>query len=264
MQQYTGLDHQLERLARFFIRHRRIGVALQLVIAAVCIWGILGLQLRDDPNAWPPRTDPYVRLNQQIMTSFGGGSSVSIEVLATDGTIFTKSHLNTIKSITDDLFLVQGVIPYAVRSISTLSSEAYAFLNKGTPAETMAISPIMPDTLQSEEEAATIKANVKANPMINGVLVSKAGKAALILHDFRPTWPEHALVKVATTDPVDIYHAVNAILEKHQNRGLVLRTAGTPVIVGWVNSIGLRYIFGAFGFFVIIIGVVLWYGRSGE
>jgi predicted RND superfamily exporter protein len=40
----------------------------------------------------------------------------------------------------------------------------------------------------------------------------------------------------------------------------MLRTAGTPILVGWVNSTGLFYIFGAFGFFVIIIGVVLWYG----
>ena len=139
----------------------------------------LAFRLRDDPNAWPPRTDPYVRLNEQIMSSFGGGNSVSIEVLATDGTIYTKSHLNTIKAITDDLFLVPGVIPYAVRSVSTLSSESYAFLNKGTPAETMSVSPIMPDTLQNDKEVLPIKAAVTDNPMLNGVLVSKDGKARI-------------------------------------------------------------------------------------
>ena len=260
MEHYTGLDGSLERLARFFIRHRRIGVSLQVVIALLCIWAIFGLQLRDDPNAWPPRTDPFVRLNQQIMDSFGGGNSVSIEVLATDGSIYTKSHLNTIKAITDDLFLVPGVIPYAVRSISTLSSESYAFLNKGTPAETMSVTPVMPEAPASDAEVAAVKAGVIANPMLNGVLVSKDGKAALILADFRTQVPAHALVKVATTDPVEIYHAVNAILKKHESPGLQLRTAGTPVIVGWVNSTGLLYIFGAFGFFVLIIGVVLWYG----
>jgi predicted RND superfamily exporter protein len=137
IEQYTGLDRKLERVGRFFIRHRRAGVGLQILIAVACIWAMLGLNLRDDPNAWPPRSDPFVRLNEQIMATFGGGNSVSIEVLATDGTIFTKSHLNTIKSITDDLHLVPGVIPYAVRSISSLSSEAYAFLDRGTPNETM-------------------------------------------------------------------------------------------------------------------------------
>ncbi len=260
MEQYTGSDRMLERLARFFIRHRRVGVALQIAIASLCIWAMLGLRLRDDPNAWPPHSDPFVHLNEQIMATFGGGNSVSIEVLAKDGTIFNKSHLNTIKAITDDLFLVPGVIPYAIRSVSTLSSESYAYLNKDTPSETMSVTPIMPEALQSDKEAAAVEAGVNANPMINGVLVSKDGKAALILADFRTETPAHALVKVDTTDPVDIYRAVNAILNKYRTPSLELRAAGTPIIVGWVNSTGLRYIFGAFGFFVIIIGVVLWYG----
>jgi predicted RND superfamily exporter protein len=260
MEHNTGSDRKLELLARYFIRHRRVGVVLQLVIAALCIWALFTLKLRDDPNAWPPRNDPFVQLNEQIMGAFGGGNSVSIEVLATSGSIFNKSHLNTIKDITDDLHLVPGVIPYAVRSLSSLSSESYAFLNKGRPDETMSVTPIMPDAPQSEEDAARIKAAVKANPMLDGVLASKDGKAALILADFRTEVPAHALVQVTTTDPVDIYHAVNRILSKHQTPGLILRAAGTPIIVGWVNSTGLRYIFGAFAFFVLIIGVVLWYG----
>jgi len=260
MEQYTGTDRDLERLARFFIRHRRVGVALQIVIAALCLWAIFGLQLRDDPNAWPPRSDAFVHLNEQIMAAFGGGNSVSIEVLVKDGTIYTKSRLNTIKDITDHLFLVPGVMPYAVRSISTLSSESYAFLNKGTPKETMAVTPIMPDAPQSDQDVAKIEAGVKGNPMLNGVLVSKDGKAALILADFRTEVPPHALVKVDTTDPVAIYRAVNLILKKYESPDLILRAAGTPIIVGWVNSTGLHYVFGAFGFFVIIIAVVLWYG----
>lgn len=260
MEQYTGLDRTLERLARFFIRYRRIGVALQILIAAGCVWAMVGLNLRDDPNAWPPRSDPFVRLNEQIMATFGGGNSVSIEVLATDGTIFTKAHLKTIKDITDNLHLVPGIIPYAVRSISSLSSESYAFLNKGTPAETMSVTPIMPEAPQTEKEVAAVEAGAKANPMLNGVLVSKDGKAALILADFRTEVPPHALVAVTTTDPVDIYHAITKLLSKHRTPGLELRAAGTPIIVGWVNSTGLRYIFGAFAFFVVIIAVVLWYG----
>ena len=260
MEQYTGVDRRLERLARFFIQHRRIGVLLQIIIAALCLWAVFGLRLRDDPNAWPPRSDHFVRVNEQIMSSFGGGNSVSIEVRATDGTIYTKAHLNTIKAITDDLFLVPAVIPYAIRSVSTLSSESYAFLNKDTPQETMSVAAIMPEVLQNDKEAAVVETAVKENPLLNGVLVSKDGKAALILVDFRTEVPAHALIQVATTDPVDIYRTVNAILKRHQSSGLLLRTAGTPIIIGWVNSTGLLYVLGAFGFFVIVIAVVLWYG----
>src|SRR6204780_3326513 len=185
MEQYTGLDRRLERMARFFIRRRSIGVVLQIVIAGVCIWAMLGLRLRDDPNAWPPRTDPYVHLNEQIMSSFGGGNSVSIEVLATDGTIFTKSHLNTIKAITDDLQLVPGVIPYAIRSISSLGANSYAFVIRGTPDEKMPVTPFRPEVLQSDEEVERVRSGVISRPLLNVFFVSKDAQAALILAGFR-------------------------------------------------------------------------------
>ncbi len=258
--EYQGLDYHLARLAVFFIRHRRWGIVLQVVIAVLCLWAISGLRLRDDPNAWPPRNDPFVLLNQSIMAIFGGGNSVSIEVVADGGSIFTQANLATIKSITDDLYLIHGCIPYTVRSVATLSSERYAFLNKGTPDETMVVTPIMAEPPKTTEDLKQIQAAVNDNPMLNGVLVSKDGKAALILADFRSEVPPHALFKPDTTEPVAIYAAVQAILKKHQRPGITLRAAGTPILIGWVNSVGLRYVLGAFVFFLAIVAVVLWYG----
>ena len=91
------------------------------------------MQLRDDPNAWPPATDPFVKLNGKITQLFGGGDSVSIEIVADQGSIYTVENLSTIKHITHDLYLVKGVIPYTVRSLATLDSEKYAFLNGAMP-----------------------------------------------------------------------------------------------------------------------------------
>src|SRR5207302_1966024 len=111
----------------------------------------------------------------------------------------------------------------------------------------------MPEAPKSIQDVAVIRAGILGNPMLSGVLVSKDGKAALILADFRTEVPPQAVVRVVTTDPVDIYQAVNRILKKYRRADLILRAAGTPIIIGWVNSIGLRYVFGAFAFFVIII-----------
>src|SRR5262245_35761017 len=112
--EYQGLDLRLAKLARFLIRRRREALFLQLLVFAACIWAIPGLRLYDDPNAWPPKDDPFVQLNQRIAATFGGGNSASITVTATDGTIFTKENLQTIKGVTDALYLVHGIIPYAV------------------------------------------------------------------------------------------------------------------------------------------------------
>ncbi len=257
---YRGLDLRLARLARFFIRHKLAGLLLQVAIAGACIWALAGMRLRDDPNAWPPRSDSYVQLNDRIAQQFGGANSVSIEMAVEHGTIYSVPNLTTLKGITDDLYLVTGVIPYAIRSLATLDSERYDFLNKGTKDATMVIAPIMPQSPADEGEAKDIQKWTRDNPLLDGVLVSKDGKAALILADFRSLRPPHAHVEVAVTEPVEIYHAINAILKKYQRPGITLRAAGTPIVIGWVNSTGLRYVAIAFGIFMLTIALILWYG----
>jgi len=258
-EKYAGVDLLLARLARFFIRRRHLGIILQVTIAGLCLWAISGLRLRDDPNAWPPPNDPLVKLNQKIMDVYGGGNSVSIEVKANEGTIYTPENLRTIKEVTDALYLVKGCIPFAVRSLSTLSSERYSILDKGKDDESFLITPIMPQYPKTAADAHDIQEWTTDNPLLNGVLVSKDGKAALILADFRSHLPPHAQVQTQITEPVEIYHALTGILHRYQRPGITIRAAGTPLIVGWVNSIGLWYIGGAFIFFIAVIAAILWY-----
>lgn len=257
--EYRGIDFGLAKLARFFIRQRKLGIALQIVIAALCIWSLTTMRLRDDPNAWAPPSDPLVKLNHKIMGMFGGGNSVSIEIAVSQGTIYTVDNLNTIKKITDALYLVPGCIPFAVRSLSTLSSEHYEITNLGSPDETFLITPVMPQFVHSKTEVQQIEAAIRASPLLNGVLVSTDGKAALIRADFRSELPPGARVQMQITEPVAIYHAVTAILYRYQRPGISLRAAGTPIIIGWVNSVGLWYIAGAFTFFLAVIACILWY-----
>ena len=65
---------------------------------------------------------------------------------------------------------------------------------------------------------------------------------------------------MATTGPVEIYHNINQLLKKYQRPGITLRAAGTPIIIGWVNSEGLTYVAVGFAIFLLTIGIILWYG----
>jgi|HubBroStandDraft_4_1064222.scaffolds.fasta_scaffold12316_3 predicted RND superfamily exporter protein len=257
---YRGIDLRLARLARFFIRHKGAGLLFQVVVALVCIWAVAGMQLRDDPNAWPPASDPFVKLNGKITQLFGGGDSVSIEVVADQGSIYTVQNLSTIKKITHDLYLVKGVIPYTVRSLATLDSEKYAFENGGDADATMLITPLMPQFPKTAADAKAIEAAARDNPLLDGVLVSKDGKASLIVASFRSEQPKGARIAVDTTEPIAIYRAVSEIIEKYQRPGITIRAAGTPVLIGWVNSVGLRFVGLAFAAFIITIAAILWYG----
>jgi hypothetical protein len=218
------------------------------------------MHLRDDPNAWPPAGDPFVKLNGKITQLFGGGDSVSIEVVADQGSIYSVQNLSTIKSITHEVYLVKGVIPYTVRSLATLDSEKYAFQSGGDADATMFITPLMPQYPKTREDAKTIEAAARDNPLLNGVLVSKDGKASLILASFRSEQPKGARIQVDTTEPIAIYRAVSEIIHKYERPGITIRAAGTPILIGWVNSIGLRYVGLAFAVFIVTIAAILWYG----
>ena len=218
------------------------------------------MQLRDDPNAWPPAADPFVKLNGKITQLFGGGDSVSIEIVAEQGTIYTVENLSTIKHITHDLYLVKGIIPYTVRSLATLDAEKYAFLNGGDADATMLITPLMPQYPKSANDAKVIEAGARDNPLLNGVLVSKDGKASLIMASFRSAQPKGARVEVDITEPIAIYRAVSQIIQRYRRPGITIRAAGTPILIGWVNSVGLRFVGLAFVAFMVTIAAILWYG----
>jgi predicted RND superfamily exporter protein len=256
--EFHGLNLRLARLARFLIRRRREALILQIVVLIACIWAIVGMRLHDDPNAWPPHDDSFVKLNQRIADKFGGANSVSIQFSVDDGTIFTVENLGTIKDITDSLYTVHGIIPYAVRSIAALESKRFDFYGQGTDDEQILITPLMPERPQNPEDVARIEKGATATPLIYGKLVSKDKKSALILADFRSENPPGANLPI--TEPVQIYRNVHAILKQYERPGISLRAAGTPLLIGWVNSDGLLYVGGALLFFIVIIAGTLWYG----
>ena len=242
------------------MRHKAAGLVFQVVVAALCLLAMAGMQLHDDPNAWPPAADPFVKLNGKITQLFGGGDSVSIEVVADQGSVYSVDNLSTIKHLTHDLYLVKGVIPYTVRSLATLDSEKYAFLSGSDADATMLITPLMPQYPKSAADAKVIEAAARDNPLLNGVLVSKDGKASLVMASFRAEQPKGARVQVDITEPIAIYRAVSKIIQKYERPGITIRAAGTPILIGWVNSVGLRYVGLAFAAFMITIAAILWYG----
>ena len=257
---YGGIDARLAHLARFFIRHRLGGILFQIIVAGLCVWAVAGMHLRDDPNAWPPASDPFVKLNSKITQMFGGGDSVSIEIVANHGSIYTVEDLSTIKHITHDLYLVKGVIPYTVRSLATLDSEKYAFRNNADTDATMLITPLMPQYPKSAADAKEVEAGARDNPLLNGILVSKDGQASLIMASFRSEQPRDARIAVDTSEPIAIYHAVSQIIRKYARPGITIRAAGTPILIGWVNSVGLGYVGLSFVAFIFTIAAILWYG----
>lgn len=254
---------KIESLGAILVRYRTAWIALVVIVTALCILLASTLRLYDDPNEWPPHNHPYVQLNNELRMQFGGANLVTIMISRTDGqSIVNPQTLAKVKRITDKLLEVHGVIPYAVRSLSTVNSRYL----KGT-ADALDASILFQDANrapETPEELERAALGIRNNAAV-GLLVAPAadgtpgaGSAVIIQADFRTNvgkvregWT------LPTTDPISIYKEVNQIITPENDEAHRVTAAGSPVIIGWVNSDGLPYIWVAFCMILAGVAIVL-------
>ena len=250
----------LERMGRWIVRLRVLFIALGLGGVVLGSWVISQLKLYDDPSQWPPPSHPLVQLNNKILEHFGGTNLVSITITVKEGDIFNPTTLAKVKRITEELYLVRGVIPYTVSSLSVVHVKYMKFhpAEQEGEEEFLEITPLMDPgrAPQSPEEVVRVKEGVfnGNDPLSLGFLVSPDRKSTRILADFRTV----LFQDLPYTNPVSIYKAVQEIIGSETDDQNVIRATGTPIIIGWVNSEGLYYVQTAFAFFLTAMAVALW------
>lgn len=247
----------MDSLARGLVRYRFVALAATVLLTLGAAYLAATLKIYDDPNRWPPEDDPAVLLNETLQEKFGGANLVTIMVSRNDGeSIVQPDSLAAIKRITDQLLEVHGVIPYAVRSLSTINSRYL----KGT-AEELDAGILFDNPNRAPEtptELARTRFGIDNNAALKGALVSKDDSAVIIQADFRTGLKNlRAGLELPVTDPIAIYKDVQRIIGPENDAVHSVTAAGSPILIGWVNSDGLPYIGGAFLLVLAGITVVL-------
>ena len=247
----------MERLSSFLVRYRAVMLAVTLIVTAGSAYLASGLKIYDDPNRWPPDDDPSVELNEELQRKFGGANLVTIMISRKDGeSIVQADTLAKVKRITDQIEEVHGVIPYAIRSLSTINSRYL----KGT-AEVLDASILFDNpnrAPETAEELARVRFGIENNAALKGALVSRDWSAVIIQADFRTGLQDvREGLELPVTDPIAIYKEVQRIIGAENDETHDVTAAGSPILIGWVNSDGLPYILGAFILVVTVIAIVL-------
>ena len=245
----------MERLAERLVRSRFILLVVTLGITIAAAYLASTLKIYDDPNRWPPNDDPAVVLNDELQTMFGGANLVTIMIARNDGeTIVQHDTLLMVKRITDKLRLVHGVIPYALRSLSTINSRYL----KST-ADTLDAGILFANASgapETPEELERTRFGIQNNAALKNGLVSQDGSAVIIQADFRTGLQDvRAGLQLPVTDPISIYKEVQAIIGPENDGVHTVTAAGSPILIGWVNSDGLPYILTAF--LLVLAGITL-------
>ncbi len=250
----------LAALGRFVVQYRVLLLGVGAAWLVIATYLTLNFRLHDEPGAWAPPGHPLVQRAKEIEKQFGGANHLVIMVSPRQGDVFNAVTLGKVETITDAVLKMKGVIPYTVRSVGGLSARYMKFFVSEQGEEVIENKPLMEKApADGDTDAlARIRWGAENNPLVLGPLVAPDGKATLIEADFRTAPVEDSMGRVLPyTDPVEVYRQVEPLTQRLTDEHDLVEASGTPIIIGWVNSVGLIYVGAGFAAFVVVLGVVL-------
>jgi hydrophobe/amphiphile efflux-3 (HAE3) family protein len=159
---------------RFYrIVTERPALTLAVVLLATLYVGS-GLRfLRSDNNqdSELPKSDPIVKTNDRLKAVFGDTADLLIGIETDD--IFNPGTLRKVIDLSEALKGVEGVIEDQIVSLSAIN-------NIEGNESGLEVGPVLKEVPETPEAMTRLKATVRANPLVEGKLVSKDGTLTLI------------------------------------------------------------------------------------
>ncbi|MGD1068250.1 MAG: MMPL family transporter, partial [Vulcanimicrobiaceae bacterium] len=236
-------------LERALFNHRRAVLALCVLVTLLLGFEATHTRLNARYEDTIPTKQPYIQNFLARADDLTGlGNSVRIVVETTRGSIYSKHYLDTLKEVSDDVFLVPGVDRNFMKSLWTPTVRWVAVTEDG-----LAGGPVVPEEYDgSPRSVAAVRTNVE-RAGLRGQLVAKDLRSSLLYVPLLSADP-------ATGKPLD-YAQLSAALEQirdHYQRGDIrIHITGFAEIVGDLIA-SLRAMLLYFTIAVAIAAIVLY------
>lgn len=112
---FSKVEHAFAAL----IRNRTWVVLAVAVLTAIMGWLASHVEVKTVFSDLLPKNHPYVAVNQQFKSTFGGSNMVSIMIEVKEGDIFKPSVLSKVQKLTVGLQQVDSVDTYQIISIAS-------------------------------------------------------------------------------------------------------------------------------------------------
>ncbi|HEX6132202.1 MAG TPA: hypothetical protein VF044_10750, partial [Actinomycetota bacterium] len=169
---------------------------------------------RDVPTSLVDPHDPAVVLDREITATVGLARPIVWIVEARSGSIWTPAMLARVQAVTRDAFRIPGVIAPDVVSVASPNLRDLEVSEEG-----MRPTYLMGEVPRTPEAIATLRARVDGDPMLRGQLVDTAGRAAMIVANFRDD-----------VDGAAIARAALALRDRHGDADAAVWVVGEPVL----------------------------------
>jgi predicted RND superfamily exporter protein len=238
---------------RLLFNNRRVIVAICLLTTLVLGYQALGLSLNAAYEKMIPTGHPYIANFLENRKQLAGmGNTLRIAVEAKEGTIFDTEYLDTVRRLSDEVFLIPGVDRPYMKSLW-----APAVRWTGVTEDGLDGGPVIPDDYDgSSQSLEQVRINVERSGEI-GQLVAANYKSSIILVPLQD--------KVAETGQRIDYHVFSKRIEqlraKYESDKVAIHVTGFAKVVGDLIE-GLKQVLVFFGAAIAICtSVLFWYTR---
>jgi hydrophobe/amphiphile efflux-3 (HAE3) family protein len=200
----------METYARFLVRRAPL---VLLAVVLVTVWLAMGLgklHTEFDVEKSLPKNHPFVTIDKEIRTKFGGRNTIIALLVPKDGgDVWRAPVLEVVRDATLKALRLDDIIAQNVISLASPSVRSVQEVNGS-----LDIDLLMRDPPQTPEDMAALRAKVDGDPQLKGMVVTPDQKGAVLIMDFWPGPRAHEIAEraLALRDefrdaPVEIYLA---------------------------------------------------------
>jgi len=220
----------MKKFADIIIEKRLYFLIAIIVLTLFFLYeAVTGLTIKTVFDDMVPTNHAYTRLHREVRNTFGGANQVLIMVQVRDRVdggayddIFNHETLSTVKGITEDCLLLQGVDRFKILSLASSKVK-----NIKMSAAGMNFSSVMyPDVPETKEQIEELRQTVYGNPICYPALVSLDSKKTMIMVDFFEDQLDYTI----------LFKQLKELRAKYENENQIIAIAGEPMHLGYLDS----------------------------
>jgi predicted RND superfamily exporter protein len=240
---------------RVLFNNRLVVVALCILITLVLGWQVTKLELNASFEKTIPTHHPYIQNFLAHQSELSGlGNAVRIAVVSPTGTIYDKAYLDTLRQLSDEVFLISGVNRAGMKSLWTPTTRWVGVTEDGLEG-----GPVIPDGYDGGAASLQrLEANIARSGEI-GQIVALDGKSTVIYVPLLQKTPDGKALDYAVFS-----RQLESLRSKYEAKGVAIHITGFAKIVGDLID-GIRSVLVFFAIAVAIAtAMVFWYTRCAR
>lgn len=239
-------------IERALFNHRAVVVLLCALVTALLGWQATRLQLNASFEKTIPASHPYIQNFLAYQSELSGlGNAVRVAVARPQGSIYDAQYLDTLRRLSDEVFLLPGVDRARMKSLWTPTTRWVGVTEDGLEG-----GPVIPDGFDgSSAKLQQLAANVARSGEIGQTVARDAASTVI----FVPLLAKDA--QGQSLDYALLSRQLETLRGKYEAEGVAIHITGFAKIVGDLID-GVRAVLVFFAIAVAIAtAMVFWYTR---